>query len=218
MLACAALAAAVAMTACGGGADKEASALSEQSIAKARALDAALVSHAEIEKERVGSVRRSFLSFWATLQFQAWDEAENYFADGLRAAIGTQLLADSLEAQAVTFRTSKPIIRGVTTSRGRAVIHFIANDSEGNPVPLSISWTRVAGGRWRVVYFPTLNGALSFAAQERRRMEVSPLSKSPPPDAVKAGYDAAHLQSRYLARLQAALSSNATGALPNPVP
>ena len=201
---------ALALGACGGGSDKEAQQLAERSIAKVRPLSEVLVSREDITKEREGSVRRTFFSFWATLQFQAWDEAENYFADGLRSAIGTGLLVDGLEAQAAAFRTSKPEVRAVTTTRGRATVHFIANDSEGSPTPLSITWTRVSGGLWRIVFFPALNAAFSFAAQQRKQMEVAPLATTPPPEAVKAGYDAGHIQSRYLARQRAGATTTLT--------
>jgi len=77
----AAVAATVSFAGCGGGTSAEP--LAQQSISdQVSALRAHLVAQREVDRARVGSVNRAFLSYWRAVQFADAQHALNAFESG----------------------------------------------------------------------------------------------------------------------------------------
>jgi hypothetical protein len=188
---------------CGDSAQKrEARALESESILSDTApLEQRLIKPSEIAAAPDSAARRTFLQLWSTLQFGAWDRAEQLFEPGLRSAIGPALLAEGLEQYLLIWQATKPRIVTAKVSGETATITFLARDEKDRVVPASISFTR-SGGAWLVSYFSLLDGALQRAAQLTTQAQLEPLGTKPSAEAVRKGNAAAGLQSTYLERRQ----------------
>lgn len=194
-------ASAMAAIGCGGSAQKrEARALEGASILSDTApLEQRLIKPSEIAAAPDSAAQRTFLQLWSTLQFGAWDRAEQFFEPGLRSTIGAALLAGGLEQYLLIWQATKPRIVTAKVSGETATIAFLARDEKDRVVPASISFTR-SGGAWLVSYFSLLDGALQRAAQLTTQAQLEPLGTKPSAEAVRKGNAAAGLQSSYLER------------------
>jgi hypothetical protein len=188
---------------CGESAQKrEARALEGASILSDTApLEQRLIKPSEIAAAPDSAARRTFLQLWSTLQFGAWDRAEQFFEPGLRSTIGPALLAEGLQQYLLIWQATKPRIVTAKVSGETATITFLARDEKDRVVPASISFTRSAGA-WLVSYFSLLDGALQRAAQLTTQAQLEPLGTKPSAEAVRKGNAAAALQSSYLERRQ----------------
>jgi hypothetical protein len=186
---------------CGESAQKrEARALEKGSILSHTApLEQRLVKPSEIAAASDEAARRTFLRLWSTLQFGAWDRAEQFFQPGLVSTIGAALLAQGLEQYVLVWQGTKPRIQTAAVTGETATITFLARNEQDKVVPGSISFAR-SEGRWLVSYFSLLDGALQRAVQLRVQSELEPLGTKPSPEAVRKGNAAAALQSTYLER------------------
>lgn len=184
---------------CGDSAQKrEARSLESASILSDTApLEQRLIKPSEIAAAPDSAARRTFLQLWSTLQFGAWDRAEQFFEPGLRSTIGPALLAEGLEQYLLIWQATKPRIVTAKVSGETATIAFLARDEKDHVVPASISFTRSAGA-WLVSYFSLLDGALQRAAQLTTQAQLEPLGTKPSAEAVRKGNAAAGLQSTYL--------------------
>jgi hypothetical protein len=184
---------------CGDSAQKrEARALEGSSILSDTApLDQRLVKQKEIAAAPDSAAQRTFLELWSTLQFGAWDRAEQFFQPGLRGTIGPAVLAQGLEQYLLVWQGSKPRIVTARAAGDTATITFLARDEKDRVVPASISFTR-SNGSWLVSYFSLLDGALQRAVQLAVQARLEPLGIKPSAEAVRQGNVAATLQSTYL--------------------
>src|SRR6185437_12443224 len=186
---------------CGDSAQKrEAQALENASILSATApLDRRLIKESEIAATPDSAAQQTFLRLWSTLQFGAWDKAEQFFQPGLRSTIGAAVLAQALEQYILLWQATKPRIVTAEVKGATATIAFLARDEKDTVVPASISFQR-SNGAWLVSYFSMLDGALQRAVQLRVQSQVEPLGTKPSAEAVRQGNAAAALQSTYLER------------------
>lgn len=197
---------------CGESAQKrEARALERGSIlANTAPLQQRLVKPSEIAAASDTAAQRTFLRLWSTLQFGAWDRAEQFFQPGLVSTIGAPLLAQALEQYVLVWQGTKPRIQTAAVSGGTATISFLVRNEQDRVVPASISFAR-SGGAWLVSYFSLLDGALQRAVQLRVQSELEPLGTKPSAEAVRKGNAAAALQSTYLERRRSAPAAGKAG-------
>jgi hypothetical protein len=193
--------AATASVGCGNSAQRdEARGLESASILSDTApLEKRLTKQSEISGASDTAAQRTFLQLWSTLQFGAWDRAEQFFQPGLRDAIGPALLARALGQYVLIWQGTKPRIVTAKVSGDTATIAFLTRDEKDHVVPASISFTR-SNGAWLVSYFSVLDGALQRAVQLSVQAELEPLGTKASPQAVRKGDEAATLQSTYLER------------------
>ncbi|HLB21605.1 MAG TPA: hypothetical protein VK605_05810 [Solirubrobacteraceae bacterium] len=186
---------------CGDSAQKhEAQQLESASILSSTApLGQRLIKQSEIQSTPDSAAQRTFLRLWSTLQFGAWDQAEQFFQPGLRDTIGVAVLAQGLAQGSLIWQATKPRIVTARVTGETAAITFLARDEKDNVAPASISFTRTHGV-WLVSFFSLLDGALQRAVQLRLQAQLEPLGTKPSADAVRQGSAAAALQSTYLER------------------
>jgi hypothetical protein len=184
---------------CGDSAQKhEAQQLEGASIVSSTApLSERLIKQSEIQSAPDSAAQRTFLRFWSTLQFGAWDQAEQFFQPGLRNTIGVAVLAQGLAQDSLIWQATKPRILTAQVTGQTAAITFLARDEKDNVAPASISFTRTHG-IWLVSFFSPLDGALQRAVQLRLQAQLEPLGTKPSAEAVRQGSAAAALQSTYL--------------------
>jgi hypothetical protein len=200
--------------ACGDSAQKkEAQRLEGTSILSRTApLAQRLVKQSEIAAAPDSAAQRTFLRFWSTLQFGAWDQAEQFFQPGLRNAVGAATLAEALGQYLLIWQGTKPRLVTARVTGAIATITFLARDEKDHVIPASISFQRKSGA-WLVSFFSLLDPALQRAVQLRTQAQVEPLGTKPSAEAVRQGNAAASLQSLYLERqLHAAGGGKAASA------
>lgn len=179
---------------------REAQRLEGASILSSTApLSQRLIKQSEIQAVPDSAAQRTFLRLWSTLQFGAWDQAEQFFQPGLRNAIGVAVLAQGLAQNSLIWQATKPRIVAAGVTDGKAAITFLARDEKDDVVPASISFES-AKGVWLVSYFSMLDGAVQRAVQLRLQAQLEPLGTKPSAEAVRQGAAAAALQSTYLER------------------
>jgi len=196
------VAAAAVVIGCGESAqNREARKLESLSVlSNTRPLSDRLIKPTEIGSSPDQAGVRTFLQLWSLLQYVAVNQAELLFAPGLRSAVGTALLAQALDTEQLIWQGTKPRISSASLSGGQATISFVARDETDKLLPASITF-RGGEGKWRVVYFSLLNGAIQRAVQLRVQAKLEPLATKPSVEAVRQGDSAGALQSFYLERL-----------------
>ncbi len=185
---------------CGGG--SSAQPLSQKSIAtQVKQLREQLISRLDLQRARAGSVEHAFLSYWRSVQFADVERAEEAYEPGLRELIGRELLALAVRNSSPTYRVQTPVVDEVRVTRSNAVVRYFATPRVGGltALPASISWSRSAGG-WRIRHNSALDAELKEAAQGLEQLRVTS-SQALDPRAVRAGEQAAGLQSKYLKRI-----------------
>jgi hypothetical protein len=168
--------------------------VSSQSIAS---VESNLVTTADIRRTPPDSAERAFLRFWAYVQYRGWSAALADYEPALVSSVGATNIIEGLKTQSSYFERVKPLLKGTVRLGNQAVVRYIIPDAAGNPMPTSISWRRV-GNAWRIHYDPQLDGMLQAAEMARVQMAVDPNAPKPSKAALKAGADAARLQSFYL--------------------
>ena len=201
---CVALAAVAFVVGCGGGHSAEP--LGRESIAsEVKLRRQQLVSREAIERARAGSIDRSFLAYWRSVQLADVARAANAYEAGLRKAIGVDLIARAVRDVSATYRTQVPRVDEVEVRGAAGTVRYFAwtPESGGAAVALSMRWRRTGAG-WRIRHSSALDGELRRAAQQRVQDRLEPDAQVLDPRAVRAGERAANLQARYLARVRSA--------------
>jgi hypothetical protein len=176
---------------CSGGGSK---AVSSQSIA---ALKENLLTSADIARTPTGSPERSFLQFWSYCQYRAWSAALAQYEPALVASVRVTNIVEALKTQTSYFQTVRPSLKGVVRAGDEALVRYEIPDAAGHLFATSMSWRR-AGNAWRIRYDPQLDGMLQTAEASRVQAAIDPNAPQPAKQALRAGADAARLQSDYL--------------------
>jgi hypothetical protein len=192
----------LALAGCGGGSNDEARKLDDRSVlTDAPALEKSLVSDAEVRQASASTPEHAFLTYWMSLQYQAWLDAVASYDEGLREYIGDDRLQYALANQALYFRSNRPRDVKIVESRGRSVIYFKVENAKGQRTPISQTWDLRSTG-WRIVHDPYLDTALAQAQQLDVQIERDPIGQKAAPEAVRAGHAARKLQGAYAASKQ----------------
>jgi hypothetical protein len=154
-----------------------------------------LVGQKEKKGLRPGSPERALMDYWAALQFQAWPQAVGFFDPSLRDFIGASRITQALQARTSTFQISAPEIVRVARKGAVTTVYYKLALPDSNLLE-STSWRRIAGG-WRIFLDSGLDDALQSQAEKR---VDGPSRSRPSPKALRAGRQAAALQSRFLQR------------------
>lgn len=169
-------------------------AVSSQSIAS---VEGNLITAADIRRTPPNSAQRSFLQFWADVQYRAWSAALAQYEPALATSVGVTNIVEALKTESSYFERFKPVLKATVRVGNQAVVRYIIPDAAGNPTATSISWERV-GNEWRIHYDPQLDGMLQAAETARVQTALDPNAPKPSKAALRAGADAARLQSFYL--------------------
>jgi hypothetical protein len=193
--------AALLLASCGGD-DDAAKKVSERSIVdEAPPLREVVITPRQIDAHPPGSARRAFLRLWYALQYQSRTEVLESYHPGLVELIGADRMIEALKAQARYFRSVRPrLVDGRVRADG-TILYYVVRDLRGRQTPRSIVFARAAR-RWRIRYDPYLDEALRDSVQSSTQMTIDPASGRLSPQAIKAGFEAGRLQSRYLRRLR----------------
>jgi hypothetical protein len=160
-----------------------------------------LLTAAEINETRAESPERAFLRYWSALQYSAWNVALAFYEKGLVQTIGPVRLIEALKGQASYFPTTKPQPSGRDHLGGQVIVRYGIADPAGQRIVSSITLRR-RGSTWRIHYQPFLDAMLRSAAQTRIQTQVDPNATRLWEQALRAGAEAARLQSDYLRRSQ----------------
>src|SRR4051794_16667167 len=99
------IAAALAVTGCGGGGGKEAREVGKKTIAgKVEPPTKTTITDADLAKFPGDTPQHAFLQFWSNAQFQSWDGMASFYNDDLAHFIGIDRLVEALKTQAALYR------------------------------------------------------------------------------------------------------------------
>lgn len=160
-----------------------------------------LVTPAEIDKAKAGSVEQAFLEFWSALQYQAWAEAASFYATPHRDSVGVAAIISAKKLNAPSYPRLKPAIKGISSRDGLTTIKYSLRLEDGTTELSSIAW-RNEEGNWEIVYDSRLDAELAQAVQNKVELarsgvlptdldEVSPAAK-------RASERAAQRQARFV--------------------
>jgi hypothetical protein len=169
-------------------------AVSSQSIAS---LKKHLVTSADIARTAPNSPARAFLQYWANVQYRAWSAALSQYESALATTVGVVNIVEAMKTQSSYFETVKPVVEGTAHTGNEAIVRYQIPDAAGDLFATSMSFRR-NGNRWLIHYDPQLDGMLQTAETARVQNAVDPNAPKPSKEAIKAGADAARLQSFYL--------------------
>lgn len=98
------------------------------------------------------------------------------------------------------FRSTKPEIVAVRSTRGMKAVMYRAPGAKGTPEVLSTTFRRIAS-RLQIVYDPFLDDAIRDYIQTATQTAVDPTAQTPAKQALRAAFNATRLQSQYLDQL-----------------
>lgn len=160
-----------------------------------------LLTAAEIRKEPAGSVERSFLDYWSSLQFRSWADAAAYYHPRFRDFVGTASVIGAKKLNSSIYPLVKPEIVRIESAGGDATISYTLALPEGIKELDSITW-RKSGGSWQIIYDSRLDAELGQLATSQAEVKDSgtlPSGSTPlSPEAVRAGNVAEEKQARFL--------------------
>lgn len=161
-----------------------------------------LLRPAEIDRYEEGSVERSFLEFWSSLQFQSWADVAAFYDPRFRDFVGTAKLIDGKKVGTSFYPYLKPVIVRLSSEDGESSLYYLLRLEDGTKELASTTWREV-DGNWQLIYDSRLDGELNQAAQERARLAEGDAETSDPTapastEALRAGKAAAQLQARFL--------------------
>jgi hypothetical protein len=160
-----------------------------------------LLSGEEISKEPSGSVERSFLGYWSSLQFRSWADAAAYYDPGFRDYIGTASVIGAKKVSSSVYPLVKPKIERLSSDGANTTIFYTLLLPDGTKELNSITW-RKNGGNWQIVYDSRLDtelGQLATNQAEVKKTGALPSGTGPAsPEAVRAGKAAEQEQARFL--------------------
>lgn len=156
-----------------------------------------LLKTTELKSAPSGSAERSFLNFWSNVQYRAWSAAVAQYEPSLAASVGVSNIVEALKTQSSYFQTVRPILKGTVRVGDEAIVRYAIPDSTGHLFATSMSWRR-SGDTWRIHYDPQLDGMLQTEESARVQSSIDPNAPRPAKQALRAGADAARLQSFYL--------------------
>jgi hypothetical protein len=172
-----------------------------QSIVEKSDLDNAgvFVKPRDIAATPIGSPQRALLDLWSSLQYSAWPSVLAFYNPEFVRLVGTPTFIDALRAQTSYFRSTKPVVNGVTRDGNLVVVRFLARDFSGEVTATSKTWERARAG-WRIRYDPQLDAILQAYVQNRVQARIDPAAEKPSREAVEAGRKAALIQANFLER------------------
>jgi hypothetical protein len=175
--------------------------LLDRSVVDPEDIPASLVTQREVRKQRPGSPRRAFFSYWRAIQQRSGPAVLERFDRGLVALIGEGRLLRALSQHAGTYATRRPRITGVDHAGNRADVQYLIADYAGSAavVPHTVSLLH-RDGAWRVIFDALLGASLKESQEQAVQDRVDP-GAEPSAEASEAGTKAAGLQDRYLKRL-----------------
>jgi hypothetical protein len=152
---------------------------------------------ADLKRATSGSAERSFLNFWSNVQYRAWSAALSQYEPTLATSVGVSNIIEALKTQNSYFQTVKPVLKGTVRVGDEAIVRYAIPDSTGHLFRTSMSWRR-SGGTWKIHYDPQLDSMLQTEETARVQNSIDPNAAQPSKKALRAGADAARLQSFYL--------------------
>jgi hypothetical protein len=160
-----------------------------------------LLTAAEISKRPAGSVERSFLSYWSSLQYRSWADAAAYYDPRFREFIGTAAVIGAKKVNSSVYPVLKPEIARVDERSGETTIFYNLQLPDGSKELDSITWQK-NGGNWQIIYDSRLDSELGQLATNRAEVKKTgalPTGSGPAsPEAVRAGRSAEEEQARFL--------------------
>lgn len=156
-----------------------------------------LLKTAELKKVPSGSAERAFLDFWSNVQYRAWSAALSQYEPSLATSVGVSNIVEALKTQSSYFQTVRPVLKGTVQVGDEAIVRYAIPDTTGHLFGTSMSWRRT-GDTWKIHYDPQLDGMLQTEETARVQSSINPNSAQPSKQALRAGADAARLQSFYL--------------------
>jgi hypothetical protein len=163
-----------------------------------------IVSQSEVDRYAEGSVKRAFLEYWSSLQYQSWAEAAAYYDPSFRDSVGTAAVIGAKKLNAPSYPKLKPSIIGVTDKGDLTTIRYTLWLADGTKERASVTWQKV-GGSWQIIFDSRLDAELNQFAQNRveiNRNGVLPTDLDQiSPEALRAGNAAAQRQALFLESL-----------------
>jgi hypothetical protein len=161
-----------------------------------------LLRASDLSRYPAGSVERSFLEYWSSLQFQSWADVAAYYDPRFRDYVGTALVIGAKKLNGSLYPLLDPKIVRATSEDGETTINYTLQMADGSKELSSITWRR-DDGNWQIVYDSRLDAELQQFAQNRAEIErvgALPTDSSQPASsrAARAGSEAAQLQARFL--------------------
>jgi hypothetical protein len=187
---------------CGSDVKQEGQQLRAQSLlASSPPLARAIVTDRDIAKYSSGSVQNAFFSYWQDLQFHSWRSGASWYDSALRRFVGSQQLIGGLETLASYYRSVRPLLYSVKSTRyGTMEVRYVGSPP-GGPIGLeTIEWRR-SGKRWYIESDSLLNEGLTSYAEEVEQERIDPAAQAPSIQAIRAGEAAGRLQAAYLSTL-----------------
>jgi hypothetical protein len=152
-----------------------------------------VVSNADLQRTRPGSVQRAFYDYWSSLENEEWSIALDYFRPETRRRLQSQRLVAALRIEAQTLPV-KPLIRAVRPARAdQTSIRYFVRRSDGRLRATSMTW-RQRAGRWYIAYSSTLDDSYSSAVQQEVQNRVDPGARRASAAALRAAAAAQRAQ------------------------
>jgi hypothetical protein len=191
------LALAVVFSGCGD--DSTDTQLGNKSLVEPADLPEAVISEDDRDQFDDGSAEVALLDYWQSLQFQDLTTALGFYEPGLRKAVSSSLLLETLRSQSTLYRIRKPgILKEATESTGDlTTVRYVIEGLSGEVTTHSVTF-RKDGDEWRIVFSSFTGEGLLASAQARRQVELDPSAQQPGPEAQQAGARAAQKQQDYL--------------------
>ena len=199
-IAAATLAAAALLVSCGGGSETKSAATAttperrlplaaEEKLVEERRI----VSSADLQRTRPGSVQRAFYDYWSALENEEWSIALDYFPAETQRRLQSRRLVAALRIEAHTLPL-KPLIRRVRAARANQTsIRYFVRRSDGRLRSTSMTW-RQRAGRWYIVYSSTLDDSYAAAVQQEVQSRVDPRARQASAAALRAAAAAQRAQ------------------------
>lgn len=161
-----------------------------------------LVEQASVARYPQGSVERTFLEYWSSLQFNSWADVAAYYDPAFRDFIGTATLIAAKKTGASVYPYLRPEVKESKTQDGQTTVYYTLSMEDGTTELASTSW-RKNDGNWELIFDSRLDGELSALAQERVALTEKSgegLATELPPSrkALRAGKIASHRQAKFL--------------------
>lgn len=160
-----------------------------------------LLSAQEISKQPSGSVQKSFLGYWSSLQYRSWADAAAYYDPVFRDFVGTVSLIGAKKVSSSIYPLVKPKIERLGSDGPNTTIFYTLVLPDGTKELNSTTWRR-NGGNWQIIYDSRLDAELGQLATNQAEVKQSgalPSGTGPAsPEAVRAGKAAEQEQARFL--------------------
>jgi hypothetical protein len=160
-----------------------------------------LLTSADFSQQPPGSVERTFLEYWSSLQYRSWSSAAAYYDPRFRDSVGTASVIGAKKLNSSVYPLTKPEITRVKDENNDATIFYTLSLPEGTKELDSISW-RNHDGNWQIVFDSRLDAELGQFATNKVEVEENgtlPTGATPAsPNALRAGKEAERLQADFV--------------------